>query len=113
MLYISVRDFLEKAADAPRITREEEKECARLMHEGDAASRERIIANYLPMTASYVRRAPLEHRTLGLVYACLQALEKAVDSFNFLQEGETFTHRLSWVLRQTTMHYIVTRRSGE
>ncbi len=112
MAYITVRDFLEKAAQAPRITREEEKECARLMRGGDAAARERIIANYLPMTASYVRRAPAEHRTLGLVYACLQALEKAVDSFDFQQDGETFIHRLSWVLRQTVVHYMVTARSS-
>ena len=111
MAYITVRDFLEKAAQAPRITREEEKECARLMHEGDAASRERIIANYLPMAASYVRRAAAEYRTLGLVYACLQALEKAVDSFDFQQDGETFVHRLSWVFRQTVFHYMVTKRS--
>lgn len=110
MPYISVRDFLEKAADAPRITRDEEKQCAMLMKQGDAASRERIITNYLPMTASCVRRAPAEHRTLGLVYACLQALEKAVDSFDFQQEGETFVHRLSWVLRQTATHYFVTHR---
>ena len=113
MPYITVHDFLEKAASSPRITREEEKECARLMAQGDRAARERIIRHYLPLTASYVRRAPQEHRTLGLVYACLQALEKAADSFDFAQEGETFTHRLSWVLRQTVMHYMVTRRNGE
>ena len=113
MPYISVRDFLEKAAAAPRITRDEERECARRVAEGDRNAREQIVMHYLPLTASFVRRAPQEYRTLGLVYACLQALEKAVDSFNFLQEGESFTHRLSWVLRQTTMHYIVTRRSGE
>ena len=113
MPYISANDFLEKAAKAPRITREEEKECALLMQQGDKAARERIVQHYLHLTASFVRRAPLEYRTLGLVYACLQALEKAVDSFDFLQEGETFVHRLSWVLRQTTIHYMVTRRSGE
>ena len=113
MPYISANDFLEKAAAAPRITREEEKECARRMAEGDRAAREQIVQHYLPLTASFVRRAPQEYRTLGMVYACLQALEKAVDSFDFLQEGETFIHRLSWVLRQTTMHYTVTRRSGE
>lgn len=33
-------------------------------------------------------------------------LEKAVDGFNFEQNGETFSHRLSWWLRQETTKYI-------
>lgn len=29
---------------------------------------------------------------------CLQAPEKAMDSFDFLQDSELFSHRLNWLL---------------
>jgi len=45
-------------------------------------------------------------QNLGMVLHCLQMLEKQVDKFNFQQDGETFTHRLSWGLRQAIASYI-------
>ena len=46
-------------------------------------------------------------QNLGLVLYCMQALEKAADSFDFLQDSEPFLHRLNRYLRQATVDYIV------
>ena len=109
MLYISVEDFCEKSSNCTRLSRQEEIECAKQMKDGDASARERLIESYLPMVVATVKRAPASMQTLGFVYYGLKELEKAVDSFNFLQESETFTHRLSWHMRQMTTRYIAER----
>ena len=107
MLYYSIEDFYEKAENCLRMTRQEEINCAIKMKAGDTAAREQLIKSYIPVVAGHIRRMNEPQRTLGLVLYCVQALEKAVDSFDFLQESETFTHRLSWWLRQATTEYIV------
>jgi len=107
MIYITIDDFYANAASCTKLTREEEIECAKLMKTGDIDARHRLIQSYLPMVAGYIRRQPIDMQTLGLALHCEQALAKAVDSFNFLQESETFTHRLSWCLRQTVTAYMV------
>ena len=107
MLFLSLEDFYEKANSCSRLSREEEIECAKQMATGNADARERLIQSYLPMTAAHVRHAIPRMQTLGLALYCYQALEKAVDSFHFLQDSETFAHRLSWYLRQATTGYIV------
>ena len=101
MLFISAEDFYEKAASCKKLTRQEEIECARKMQNGDTAAREKLIESYIPMTAAVMKRAPAKVQNLGLALSCMQALEKAVDSFDFLQESEMFSHRLSWWLKQT------------
>ena len=80
------------------------------MKAGDASARARLIESYLPMVVATVKRSPAFMQTLGFVFSCLNELEKAVDSFNFLQDGETFTHRLSWYMRQVTTRYIAESR---
>lgn len=110
MLYISLEDFFEKAASCCRLTRQEEVACAIAMGNGDPAARERLLQSYIPMVAGHIKRCKPQLQTLKLVYTCLQALEKAVDTFNFLQESESFTHRLSWWLRQATTRYIADQR---
>lgn len=99
MLFISVEDFFTQADKIPRLTREEEKRLAREMAQNPAA-RDQLIRGYLPMVAACIRHAPQELRTLQTVYVCVASLEKGVDSFNFLQDSETFSHHLSWRLRQ-------------
>ena len=89
------------------MSRQEEKEYAYQMKNGDGSARERLIQSYLPMVAAHVKRAPAHVQSLGLILYCQQALEKAVDSFDFFQDSETFAHRLSWYLRQATIKYIV------
>lgn len=107
MNYISIDDFYTKAKACARLTRREEIECAKKMKNGDIAARERLIQSYIPMVAGHIKHMKPHLQTLGLVLYCMQALEKAVDSFDFLQDSESFSHRLSWWLREATAKYIV------
>ena len=109
MLFFSADDFFAQAAKMPRLTREEERRLAQQMPQNTAA-REQIIRSYLPMVAGYIRRAPQELHTLHTVYIFLDALEKGVDSFNFLQDSERFSHHLSWRLRQCITRCIADRK---
>lgn len=106
MVYMSIEDFFEKAEKCQVLTRQEELDAAQHMKEGNPDARERLMESYLPMTAQHIKRAKAELQTLGLAIYCVNALEKAVDSFDFFQESETFTHRLSWHLRNATAKYI-------
>lgn len=109
MMYISVEDFYEKTSACRRLSRQEEIQCAKGMKEKDSFAREQLIQSYLPMVAGHIRRTAPHLQTIGLIYYCQKALEQAVDSFDFLQESETFTHRLSWALRQAVTRYIADR----
>ena len=109
MLYITVDDFYAKAGEMTRLTRQQERACAAAMAAGDADARRRLIQSYLPVVAAVVRRAPREIQTLQTVYACIHALETGVDSFNFLQDSESFIHHLSWRLRQCLTRCIADR----
>ena len=111
MLFISTEDFFEKAKHVTALTRQEEMEVARKMQAGDKASREKLIQSYMPYLAVSIKHQRIEFQTLELVLRCYVALEKAVDSFDFLQNSEPFSHRLSLWLRQTIIRYIVDKRS--
>lgn len=108
MLFTSAEDFFIQAAEMPRLTREEEQRLAQQMPQSTAA-REQLIRSYFPMVAGYIRRMPPEMHTLKTVYIFLDALEKGVDSFNFLQDHEPFSHHLSWRLRQCITRCIAER----
>ena len=112
MLYTSIDDFFEKASSCRKLPREEEIYLAEAMYNGDASAREQLIRSYIPMVAGHIKRCSPHMQTLRLVYTCLRSLEKAVDSFNFLQTSETFTHRLSWWLRQAVTEYIAGQSEG-
>ena len=107
MVCVSINDFYQKADACFRISRQEEIECAKAMNAGDATARECLIQSYIPMVAGHIKHMQPQLQTLGLVLYCMQALEKAVDSFDFLQDSEPFSHRLSWWLRQAVANYIV------
>ena len=109
MLFVSVEDFFNQVRALPRLSREEEIVFAQQMAQGDRPAREALVRGYLHMAAAYVHRAPENIRTLSTAYACVAAVEKGVDSFNFLQEGETFAHHLSWRLRQCITRCIAER----
>lgn len=109
MLFISLEDFLAKAGTIPRLSRDEEKALAQRMNAGDEAARQALVRSYLPFVAARIRQAPREIRTLHTVYACITAMQKGVDSFNFLQDSETFSHHLSWRLRQCITRCIADR----
>lgn len=107
MVYVSLEDFYEKAGRCSRLTREEEIECAKRMNAGDEEARQMLIDSYTSLVAGRIQRAKPHMQNLGLVIYCMHALNRAVDSFNFLQDSETFTHRLSWCLRQAFADYLV------
>ena len=108
MLFISAEDFFTQAKTISPLTREAEIALAREMPQ-NAAARERLIRSYFPMAANYLRRLPRELQTLQAVYTCLASLEKGVDSFHFLQEGERFSHHLAWRLRQCITRILADR----
>ena len=110
MLFISVDDFFQKVRGTTRLSRTDEKDFALKMKKGDAGARQAIVNSYLPMVASYIRCSPKELQTLETIYCCIHSLEKGVDNFNFLQDSETFTHHLSWRLRQCITRCLVDRR---
>ena len=107
MVYISVEDFLEKAGACVRLTRQQDLEYAMAMKNGAMDARAQLIESYIPMVAGHIKYMKGSLQSLGMVMYCMQALEKAVDSFDFMQDSETFSHRLSWYLRQATAAYIV------
>jgi len=107
MVFISIEDFFNKTESLTRMTSEEEIECVRLMKEGNADSRERLIESYLPFIASHVKRAKPHLQTLGLVMYYIEALEKAVDSFDFSRGNKAFMHHLNRYFRQALTNYIV------
>ena len=109
MLYITAEDFFNKVKALKKLPREEEIHCAIKKAEGDPEARERLMQSYLPMVAAYIQRAPEEFQTLETVYTCIRSLEEAVDRFDFLQNGETFAHHLSWRLRQCITKQIANR----
>ena len=109
MLFINVQDFYNKAYEYKILPREEEKSLAKIMND-DPEARKALINSYLPMIAKVTERLQDDHQSLELVYRCIQALEKCVDSFNFQQDGETFAHRYNWYLRQTITRYIADSR---
>ena len=106
MLFLSADDFFQKAKAFSRMEREEEINCARLMENGDLTARERLIQSYMPVVAAAVRKVSPAHQSLSLVVLCLEVLERTVDSFDFFQNSETFTHCLSNRLKQTVTRYI-------
>ena len=110
MLFISVEDFFSKAQSVNKLSRDDEKYYSEKKDNGDIEAREKIVKSYLPLVASYIRRSPKEIQTLETIYSCVRSLEKGVDSLNFIQDSETFTHHLSWRLRQCITRCLVDRR---
>ena len=108
MLFISAEDFFARAKEMSPLTQEEEQLLSRQMGQ-DPAARERLIRGYLPYVAGCIRRAPQNVQTLRTVYACLDTLEKGVDSFDFQQDQEKFSHHLSRRLRQCITRCIADR----
>ena len=109
MVYITIEDFYKRADSCKRLTREEEIECAMRMKSGDETARQQLVESYIPVVAGFMKRYGKKAGSLYLALSCEQMLEKQVDSFDFLQDGETFTHRISWGLRQEVTNYIARR----
>lgn len=110
MVYVDIQDFLNKAAECKRLSREEEISCALSMKAGDPDARERLVQSYLPVIAGHMKRLPEHLRTLTHGLYCVAELEMAVDRFDFEQAGEPFLHRIGRILRQASAKYL-TRNS--
>lgn len=108
-MYISAEDFFEKAELCSCLSRSEEKECALKMAQGDASAKEKLIQSYLPFVASIIKRAPKSIQTLHTVYSAIASLERGVESFDFLQESESFSHHLSYRMRCVIVNCIANR----
>ena len=107
MLYNSAEDFYNQVSNIKRISREEEINCAQLMKENNNEARQMIVNSYLIVIAARIKRLPKEYQSLELIYRCIDVLEKAVDTFNFFQDGETFMHSLCIRLQSTVTRYVV------
>ena len=90
MLFVSMSDFYTQAERQPRVARSEEKALALGMRAGSEAARKKLIQGYFPLVAAHLQRLSPELQSLELLYRCLNALEKAVDSFDFLQRLVAF-----------------------
>ena len=106
MIFTCREDFLEKAGACERLSRESEKASAIAAKEGSAEARRKLAASYLPVVAAFFKRQSPEMQTLELAYRLCAALEKNVSGFDFLQESETFLHRLSLAMRRELVRYI-------
>lgn len=109
MFFATIEDFYDKISVQKALSVEAVKKYAEQMKNGDADARQCIIDNYLHFVASFaMRHATGGKITLGLIYCCIEKLEKAVDSFDF-EKSETnhdFVNYLSPYLRQAITNYI-------
>ena len=105
MLFLTPMEFFVKALKIENLSREQEKELYLKMKAGDMEARKRIIQSYIKIIACKIKRQPKEMHSLDLIYRCLDKLEKAVDRFNFLQDGETFNHTICVIMQREIITY--------
>ena len=106
MIFKCVDDFYAYASMIKPLSREQERALALAMREGNAQAREAIIRGYMPFISAKMKGLSKQESSLELLYRMISKLEELVDKFDFLQEGETFIHRLSMALRHTVVEYI-------
>ena len=106
MLFISVKDFFAKASREQMLSREQEKELYLRMKAGDMDARQQIIQSYWGLVAAVIKRQAKEMHSLHLVYKCLEALEREVDRYNFLHDGDTFAHHFGFYIKREISIYM-------
>lgn len=109
MIFIDTQDFFVKANRAVRPSRDLEKEYAIQARAGNQEAKDRLVEGYMPIIASYVKRLGKEMQSLELIYRMVNMLEREVEAFDFLQDGEAFTHRLSLRCKKIVTEYIADR----
>ena len=85
---------------------EEELKCAALLKSGNVEARQQIVNSYVPFVALYVKRHIGNDAPLEVIYRCLQALEKAIDTFDFSKGREQFIKLFEPILRREITRYI-------
>ena len=106
MLFTCAKDFFDKASNIERISRQQEKELYSLIKAGDTTARDKMVESYLFIVASRIKRLPNDIHSIDLIYSCVDKLEKEVDKFDFSNDGETFTHRLTLIIQKEITNHI-------
>ena len=107
MMFVSSEQFMLLAGQAECLTRQQEKELYAQMQAGDDQAAQRLAQSYLPLVASAAKRvSPGGKPSFELICRFVCTLEREVEAFDFSQESESFTHRLSLALKKTTAEYI-------
>ena len=109
MLYTSAEDFYNKVATIKRLSREEEKELAKKMKDGDEDAKKKLMDSYLPVLAAYLTR--YTHKpSLNMIYRGIEVLEKSMSIYDFQFDSPSpnanFVHFLSDRVRQMITRYI-------
>ena len=109
MLYKSADDFYNQITILKRLSREEEKECALKMKEGDENAYKILRDSYLPLLGSYLKRH-MRNPSLDMIYHGIQVLESSILSFDFQADSPspncTFVHILSDRVRKMMVQYV-------
>lgn len=109
MLYKSVDDFYHQITNLQRLNREDEKELAQKMKDGDDEARKVLTESYLPVLATFLKRYT-RTPSLDMVYKGIQVLQSSIDSFDFLHDSPSpnvnFANYLGEKVRRMLTRYI-------
>lgn len=105
MLYTCADDFFKHAAEMKQLTREEEKELASKMQQGDEDAKNSLINSYLPILASYIKRYTAQP-SLQIIYLGIETLRTSIENYNFQFKNPTFSKYLGNNIRQMMAKYI-------
>lgn len=115
MLYASAEDFYNKVATIKRLSREEEKELARKMQDGNEDAKKLLFDSYLPVLASFLKRYT-RNPSLDMVYKGMELLHTSIETFDFQYDSPspnvTFVHFLSDKVRRMMTRYIADNHIG-
>ena len=107
MMLVSSEQFLLQVKDIKRLTRQEEQKLAVQMLAGNAKAEQRLVQSYLPLVAATAQRVSKDGKpSLELICRFVSVLEYEVKTFDFSQDCEPFSHRLSLALKKATTAYI-------
>ena len=109
MLFTSPSEFVNyvnKIKTGTPLTREQVKEFAIKLKQGDEKAREKLVDNYLPYLYSTIKKYSTGEPSLELIYRAKIDLNELIDSHNFLKENDSFTRALSFKLRKTITKFI-------
>ena len=109
MLYTSAEDFYNKVATIKRLSREEEKELAQKIKEGDENALKALVVGYIPVLATYLKRYT-RTPSLDMIYKGIEILETSISTFDFLSDSPspnvTFSNYLGGKVRRMITKYI-------
>lgn len=103
-------DHVDQLKRAGKLTREEEKELAQKMKDGDEEAKKALTESYLPFLAALLKRYA-RTPSLDMVYKGIQVLQTSIATFDFLHDSlspnVTFVYFLSDKVRRAMTRYIM------